>query len=1044
MSATVSPAQLEQLTQQLGREMFARTRAASAGPLKYEWWEERMLQQFMRYEWLKVQAFRFIDALPTLQDDVEVARHIREYFVHPECQNGAARAASAAAHGHGADDRSAALAELDPPRGEMWLYRFVSRMMNLRRLDSWFARLLVWTSRRSSAMMAKGFIAGSNIDEAVRNIVKMRRQQLAFTIDVLGESAVSAPEADAYQALYLDLIGSLPRHAAQWSPVPLADAGDGTALPRVNVSVKLTSLYPGFDPVCATAAKERAKERLRPLMRKAMEGGVHLHVDMEHYAIKDLTLEMYEELLLEPEFRDYPHFGIVLQAYLRDGDRDARRLVEFARRRGVSSWVRLVKGAYWDSETVWAAQRGWPVPVWEQKWQSDACYERMSRVLLENHELVHCAFASHNIRSLCHALALKRLLGVPGHAFEWQMLFGMGNPMKRAAVQMGERCRVYTPFGDMMPGMAYLIRRLLENTANESFLRHTGDEAAETALLENPDVIGRNTAPPVPPTVIRYEFEEPIMEPFVNVPNTDFALADNRARFAAALDAARASGAAEVPLRIAGQTRTTGQWHEARNPSAPGTVLARVAQATSAELDEAVTAAHEALRTWRRTPGAARANVLARAAELLGEQRFALAALTSLACARPWREADNEVSGAIDHCNYYAREWLRISDNMRRRDIPGEINEYFYTPRGVTAVLPGNAGPLAQLVGLTAAALVTGNTVVLRPTGPTAVLADRVAALLAEAGLPAGALNVLPGDDALAEALARHARVATVAYAGPRPLGRRLYEHVVSHPTTPPGLKKFVGELGGKNTLIIDSDADLDEAIKGVLDAAFGCAGQRRSSCERVIVVAPIYERLMGRLVEAARSKGVGPADDPATSVPPVIDEATYNAVCAAIKAGESEGRCVLTTDVTEARGKAGGAYYVAPTIFADLRPDARLAREPVGGPVLAVLKVADMDEAIRVFNDVEYALVGGIYSRSPANIERARQECECGNFYINRVVTGEKVDLQPFGGFRMSGLDSKTGGPDYLVQFCEARTVTENTLRRGFAPSEELKEVVT
>ncbi|MBN2446044.1 MAG: proline dehydrogenase family protein, partial [Phycisphaerae bacterium] len=367
MSTNITKQQVEELTQRLGREMFARTRAASAGPLRYEWWEERMMQQFMQYEWLKVQAFRFIDAMPTLNESVEVARHMREYFVHPQYlaeRNGH--------HGSPQLEQAAALAELEPQKLDHRLYRLVSWLMNFRRLDSASARFFVWLSRKTLAMMASGFIAGQNVDEAVKAIRKMRKNSLAFTIDVLGEAAVSASEAESYLQRYMTLITELPRHATQWSEVPLIDRANGQQIPRVNVSVKITSLYPGFDPLPAEAAKSRAKERMRPLMRKAMEGGVHLHLDMEHYAIKDLTLELFEELLVEDEFRDYPHFGIVLQAYLTDGDKDAHRIVEYAKRRGTPVGVRLVKGAYWDSETVWAEQRGWPCPVWMQKWQSDA------------------------------------------------------------------------------------------------------------------------------------------------------------------------------------------------------------------------------------------------------------------------------------------------------------------------------------------------------------------------------------------------------------------------------------------------------------------------------------------------------------------------------------------------------------------------------------------------------------------------------------------------------------------------------------------------
>ena len=1041
MPATLKDSQVEELTQKLGHEMFERMRGASPRCYQFAWWQERMLRICMQDEWFKVQAFRFIDVLPMMQTSRDVARHLKEYFVLPEH----------AGHGHNghpghptAEADEAALRELDAVPASRRLVEWVSRTMNFRRLDSPRARLMALAARKGSLLMAGTFIAGSNIQEAERAIVRLRRRKLAFTIDVLGEAALSGGEAEAYQQLYLDLIGQLPRHAAKWEPVPLVDQADGEALPRVNVSVKLTSLYPGFDPIAPEAAKARAKELLRPLLRKAMEGGVHLHIDMEHYAIKDLTLDVFEELGMEPEFRDYPHFGIVLQAYLKDGDQDGARLIQYAQRRGTPLWVRLVKGAYWDSETVWAAQRHSPVPVWEQKWQSDACFERMTKALLSNYQHVRCAFASHNVRSLTHAMAVQRLLEVPGWAFELQMLYGMGDPIKRAGVQMGQRCRIYTPYGNLLAGMAYLIRRLLENTANESFLRQSAsDDASEDELLDEPELIGRRTPPPVRPVLIRYEFEEPIMDPFENVPNTDFTLEAGRQQMQAALAQVRADLGREYPLVINGQPVTTGKWAESRNPSRPKEIVARIAQADLDSLNRAVAAATTAFRTWRLVPAAQRAELLTRVGRRLGERRFELAAWMAVECGKTWREADADVSEGIDYCQYYAKEMLRIAEHRRRRDIQGETNEYFYAPRGVVAVISPWNFPLCLLANMTAAAFVTGNTIVIKPASRAAAVAAKFAEVFAEAGAPAGVVNYLPGPGAtIGEALVKHPDVAAIAFTGSREVGCRINKLAAEVPTRRPGLKRVIAEMGGKNAIIVDDNADLDEAIKGVIASAFSYAGQKCSAASRVIVLDAIHDRFADRLVEAARSKGLGPADEPTTAIPPVIDEQARENILRYIEIGKQEARCVLAVDAAKLVEETGG-YYVGPHIFVDVSPMARIARDEIFGPVLAVLRAMDIGHAIEIFNSTDYALTGGIFSRSPANIERARAECECGNLYINRPITGSRVDLQPYGGFKLSGVGSKAGGPDYLVQYCESRTVTENTLRRGFAPSEEVVEAL-
>ncbi|TWT45751.1 1-pyrroline-5-carboxylate dehydrogenase 1 [Phycisphaerae bacterium RAS1] len=1064
----------ETLTQTIGREVFDRVEGARPNVFQSLWWQERLLRFFMQSEWLKVQAFRFIDALPTLGSDAEIARHLREYLVHPRiaaksppsepCRwhggrraNGECRIANGngrtgrrrsgiggAAHAiNAATEREAALRELSGEPGQK-LVDFVSRWMNFHCDRCLRAGLTARIARTAALGMARSFIAGSNMREAVAAITRLREQRLTFTLDVLGEAALSRKEAEHYHAVYMEVLDALPDFAGNWPLVRQVDEADGAPLPRVNVSVKLTSIHPGFDPIAPQAAKARAKELLRPLLRKAMHRGSHLHVDMEHHAIKDLTLEMFRELVMEAEFRDYPHFGIVLQAYLKDADRDVAQMIEFARRRGTPLWIRLVKGAYWDSELVWSQQAHWPLPVWEQKWMSDACYERVSRMLLENHNVVSTAFASHNVRSLSHAMALRRLLDVPGARFELQMLYGMGDPIKRALVQMGQRCRIYTPYGEILPGMAYFIRRLLENTSNESFLRHSFSEGAAVGeLLRDPEQSGAAAEALQEPFIVRFEFEEPVVDPFDNVACSDFSQESARRQMSTALQRLRAEPARSFPLMIGGEPTQTGQWFDSLNPSRPAEIVARIALADRAAADRAVAAARAACEDWRETPAMARAELLERVAGEMNRRRFELAALMTLECGKPWREADADVSEAVDFCNYYAKDMRRMAGNVRRRDIAGETNLYVYTPRGVALVLSPWDFPLALLSGMTAAAIVTGNTVVMKPARAAGATAFRLYEMFRDAGLPAGVLSYLPAEGAtVGDYLVRHPGIDLVALTGSRDVGTRVYRAAAESPTTSGGFKKVILDLGGKNAIIIDADADLDEAIKGVIASAFSHAGQKCTAASRVIVLEGVHGRFMDRLVESVRGLSVGPADEPGTFVPPVIDAAAQRTIREAISRGRQEATCVLETDAS-ALASATGGFYVGPAIFDDVPAGSRLAQEEIFGPVLAVMKATHIEHAIELFNATPYALCGGIYSRSPANIEQARAECRCGTFYINRRITGSRVDLQPFGGFGASGLGARAGGPDYLVQFCEPRTICESTLRRGFAPSEDVVEAL-
>jgi RHH-type proline utilization regulon transcriptional repressor/proline dehydrogenase/delta 1-pyrroline-5-carboxylate dehydrogenase len=400
--------------------------------------------------------------------------------------------------------------------------------------------------------------------------------------------------------------------------------------------------------------------------------------------------------------------------------------------------------------------------------------------------------------------------------------------------------------------------------------------------------------------------------------------------------------------------------------------------------------------------------------------------------AKPWREADVEVGECIDFLEYYAREALRLFA-PRGSQIAGEDNEYVYEPRGVTVVIAPWNFPLAILAGMTAAALVTGNTVIMKPSEQSSVMGAKLMEVWEQAGLPRGVVNYLPGiGEEIGPTLVEHPDVAVVAFTGSMAVGLSINAEAARTPEGQDHIKRVIAEMGGKNATIIDSDADLDEAVKGVVEGAFGYQGQKCSACSRAIVLAPVYDKFLDRLTEATRSLKVGPADDPATTVGPVIDEDARRRVLEYIDIGRKEARPVYAGDAGEL---AGQGTFVAPHIFADVSPQARIAQEEIFGPVLSVIRVSDFDEALKVATGVRYALTGAVYTRSPEHIHEAKRRFRVGNLYINRKCTGAMVSRQPFGGFKMSGIGSKAGGPDYLLQFVLPRTVTENTLRRGFAP---------
>jgi RHH-type proline utilization regulon transcriptional repressor/proline dehydrogenase/delta 1-pyrroline-5-carboxylate dehydrogenase len=1002
LNDTGSIPEVERLTRDYGREIFARISHQGPLLLSRDWWNERLMDWTMSDEAMKVQLFRFIDVLPLLHSPQEINRHLREYFTE--------------------------LGPDSPP----WL-RLGLRLMPR---NGVVGRLLASTARGNAERLARRFIAGSNLDEALNSIAGLRRRGLAFTIDLLGEATITEAEADRYQAEYLALIDGLSRHVNGWPPIDLIDRDPRGPLPRVNASLKLSSLFSQFDPIDPDGTSRAVRARLRPILRAARQAHAFINFDMEQYAYKELTLRIFREILEEKEFRDWTDVGIAIQAYLKECRTDLEELARWVQRRGTPVWVRLVKGAYWDYETVVAAQQGWPVPVFTQKWESDANFEQLTRFLLERHDVLRPALGSHNVRSLAYTLATAQTLGLAPGSYELQMLYGMAEPIKEAMVALGQRVRVYTPYGQLLPGMAYLVRRLLENTANESFLRASFIEhIPEEQLLMNPLTKSRVRSPR---SVAAMDGLRPTAnghrptDAFRNETLTDFSQEQARQAMQRALDDVKTQLGRTYPLVLGNNTVHAEQVIESVNPSHFEQRVGCCGRATAAQAQQAIAAARTAFPLWRDTEPRERAEYLFRAAAVVRRRRFELAAWEVYECGKQWREADADVAETIDYCDYYGQEMLRLAQPLHR-DVPGEENIYFYEPRGVIVVIAPWNFPLAILCGMSAAALVTGNTVVMKPAEQSSVIGAKLMEVFQEIGLPPGVANYLPGiGEEIGSTLTNHPDVAMIAFTGSRGVGLLINREAAA---TPPGqdhVKRVLAEMGGKNASIVDEDADLDEAVHGVTASAFGYQGQKCSACSRVIVLDALHDVFLSRLVEATRSLKIAPAEDPGCSVGPLIDAEARRRVLDYIATGKREARLEYAGD-TGALAQEG--FYVGPHIFSQVSPTATIAQEEIFGPVLAVLRARDLAHALEMANGTPYALTGGLYSRSPDNIARVKREFRVGNLYINRKITGALVDRQPFGGFKLSGIGSKAGGPDYLLQFVLPRAITENTMRRGFAP---------
>jgi RHH-type transcriptional regulator, proline utilization regulon repressor / proline dehydrogenase / delta 1-pyrroline-5-carboxylate dehydrogenase len=980
----------EARVQGIGRELFDRVAGERQAFYSADRWTAALFAWSLANEDAKLQLFRFIDVLPALEQDRDLVRHLREYF--------AGRDAPYAALLHTA----LGVARIG------WLGEKVVGMM------------LRETVRR----LAKRFVAGSTPVEARRAALTARQAGQAFTLDLLGEACLSDSEADAYERRYVELLETLGPEAARWNEVPLIDRAAWGPLPRVNLSVKISALHPWLDPADPDGSAAAVKRRLRGILRVARARHAHVQIDMEDRRLRELTLKIFMDLADEAEFRRDRHLGVVLQAYLKDSEADARRLIDWARRRGTPVTVRLVKGAYWDYETAYAELENWPVPVFETKPETDASFEHLTRLFLEHADIVDLAVGSHNIRSIAHALAAREAAGLPKEQLELQALYGMAQPLVRALTERGERVRIYMPFGELLPGMAYLVRRLLENTSNESFLRRGfAEHESVEALLAPPETL---TAPSrVVPDL-----------GFLDEPHADFARPDERERFAQALAAVRRRLGVDVPLVIGGERVETAERLVSVNPSRAAEIVGRTAAAGPAEVDRAVAAALHAFPAWRAAGVEARANALGRVAGLLRERRPELAAWIVYEAGKPWAEADGDVTEAIDFVEYYRAQALDLQRPLTLGRRRGEVNHYTREGRGVVGVIAPWNFPLAILTGMTSAALATGSTVVMKPAEQTPVIAAKLMEVFEAAGLPPGVVNYLPGRGEVAgDRLVRHPDVGLIVFTGSLEVGTRIYATAAATPGNRL-LKRVVAEMGGKNAIIVDDDADLDEAVQGILASAFGYAGQKCSAASRVIGVGRVYPRLVERLADAARTLPMGPADAPGIIVGPVIDETSRERILGYVDLGKRLARPVLLRDADAALAALGG-YYVAPSIFADVPPTCGLAREEIFGPVLSCMAAESYEQAIEIATDIEYALTGGVFSRSPVRLAAARHAFRVGNLYINRPTTGARVGRQPFGGRQLSGIGYQAGGPDYLLQFVETRVVSENTLRRGFASHE-------
>ncbi len=954
---------------------------------------DKMLDVAMSSASFKTQLFRFVDVFPQTTDDTDVQRHVDEYFTDTGAPRLFDLARRVSHHLPGSD------------------------------------RLTTLVARAAIKRMAKQFIAGSSATDAAPRLRELWEAGEACTVDVLGEKTVTADEADRYALRVRETLEELSRVSSLWPSRPLLERDPWGELGRVNISVKPTALSPRFSAMTEQEGIEEVVNRSRATLERAKALGATVHVDMESYDVKESTLALLRRI--GSEFGDGPRLGVVVQAYLKDAYEDLAALADWSRDTLAEPLqVRLVKGAYWDAETIEASQEGWVVPVFTSKGSTDANFERCTQLLIDRAGDVRPIIASHNLRSISVAIAYAASVGLPMSAIEFQLLYGMAEPVHVGLRNLSYRVRTYAPVGELVPGMAYLVRRLLENTANESFVRQRFGEGKGLRELMRPPVpdVGIESREPGHTTSV----DGP--GPFANEPPSEFRRPEIREAMADAIVAAPDTFPLHAPLVIGGDTVGTDREIISVDPGSPARIVCRSARACAADVERAIEAARTALPAWRDAPVEARARVLFDAAAVMRRRRAKLASLICFEAGKPWNDADADVAEAIDFCEYYGRQALALRDRSPLLSPAGETNSYRYRARGIGAVIAPWNFPLAIPAGMVTAALVTGNCVLFKPAEQTPGVGSCLVDVLLEAGTPAGALAFLPGlGEEVGAALVAHKDVTFVAFTGSRAVGLQIIEQAAIHRDGQRHVKHVVAEMGGKNAVIVDTDADLDVAVPAIVKSAFAYAGQKCSAASRLIGIGPMFDELVERVVGAAQVLPVGHASEQRTVVGPLIDEDAFARVRGYVELAATEGDVVLARTDVPSRG-----WFVGPTVVIVDDPAKRVATEEVFGPLLTCIKADDFDHALALANDTDYALTGAVFSRSPHRINEAARRFDVGNLYINRGTTGALVGRQPFGGHRLSGVGGKAGGPDYLLQFVEPGVVTENTVRQGFAPSPE------
>lgn len=888
------------------------------------------------------------------------------------------------------------------------------------------ARLLAMMTRMTVQRVAGVFIAGEDAKSAAPSLRRLAESGCDATLDRLGEAVVTEAEADGYRDAVLDLIGG--------ASAMYGTKRNAADLPLGHVSIKVSALTARFDADDPEGSWRRVHARLQAILRRAREASVFVNIDAEHEAVRDLTIDVLSRTLrADPELRDFADIGVVLQAYLRDSAQHLDSILALCRARSVHLGIRLVKGAYWDAETIEAEAHHERPAQWLNKAETDLCFQALTLRILRHPEQVRLAVGSHNLRDHAFARAAREVLAPEAPPVEHQCLFATYTSLAVAMARAGWPVRIYVPVGSMLTGMAYLVRRVMENSSQVGVLTMARQPVELDRLLESPaQALERQRRSGAWTRPIQLQGREDALA-FLACAPARLHRPPTRAALDEALRAMRsriAAGIAALPWLdgTPSAPAARGPALTSRSPEDAALCVGSLTTATAADVNEAVMAARGASAAFADRGVVLRALSLMRGGERLRARRAELAALVIFEAGKARAEALADIDEAIDFCQFYAREALRLQVVSRGASEP--------SPRGAIAVVAPWNFPIAIPCGLVAA-LATGNVVLLKSAEQTPLCAEALVRQLHGAGVPTDALYHLPGDGpTTGAALVAHEGVDGVVFTGSAAVGGRLFAQTAGRPARSGiGCRLAITEMGGKNAVFVAASADLDEAIIGCLRAAFGHAGQKCSALSRILVAQPIFERFAARFAAAAADLPIGAASAPGTAINPVISAEErarlLRTAGEAIAEAEATGGRVLLDGRLAIEGPG---HLVAPTIVT-LPAEAAMgealswSQREVFGPIVHCIPVADMTEAKRVIAASPYALTGGLFTQRGDDIDSACHQPQAGNFYVNRAITGARVGVEPFGGFGCSGTGPKAGGDRYVAAFLQPRDALSSSV---------------